>query len=109
MMTGVEIEVLVVPGCPHAAAAALLVRQALDELDLAATAVEVIEIGTLAEASRRNFVGSPTVLINGVDPFARPGQPSALACRFYSTGPEVSPLPDPDSLRDALLNAHAAD
>lgn len=44
------------------------------------------------KAQERGFSGSPTVLVNGVDPFADNTAP-ALACRIYQTetGPAGSP------------------
>ena len=35
------------------------------------------------EAAEAGMRGSPTLLINGVDPFAAPGQAPGLACRLY--------------------------
>ena len=53
-------------------------------------------------AARRRFRGSPTVLIDGVDPFAETAEPAGLACRVYQTetGPAVSP--SVDQLRRAI-------
>ena len=31
----------------------------------------------------RRFAGSPTFLIDGVDPFAEPGRPTGMSCRIY--------------------------
>ena len=41
------------------------------------------------------FRGSPTVLIDGADPFADPDDPVRLSCRVYITedGPAGSPRP----------------
>jgi len=35
------------------------------------------------QAQQRRFVGSPTFLIDGVDPFAYPGLPVGMSCRIY--------------------------
>lgn len=45
------------------------------------------------EAARLSFRGSPSVLIDGIDPFADPDSPVGLACRVYQTpdGPAGSP------------------
>ena len=40
---------------------------------------------TLRIAGRRGFVRSPTILIDGVDPFGVPGQSPVVACRVYVT------------------------
>lgn len=55
--------------------------------------VEHEVIDTYEMAEERGFSGSPTVLINGVDPFADEDARPALACRIYQTetGPAGSP------------------
>jgi len=45
------------------------------------------EVRTPEEAARLGFRGSPTVLIDGADPFADPEAPVGLSCRIYQ-GPE---------------------
>ena len=104
-----EIEVLVVPDCPHRAAAVGLVRELLDELRLSTTQIRIGVIDTAAEAVRRGFAGSPTILVDGVDPFAELGQPAALACRIYRGEAGAGPLPDKQALRRILRAARAAD
>jgi len=98
--------VLVVPDCPHRAAAIGLVRGLLDELRLPGIPVRVGVIDTPAEARRRGFAGSPTILIDGVDPFGRPGQAAALACRIYRGEAGAGPLPDREALRRFLRAAY---
>ncbi len=57
------------------------------------TTVEYQLIDTLEAAEKHEFRGSPTVLIDGVDPFAEADAPIGLACRIYQTehGPAGSP------------------
>ena len=52
--------------------------------------------------------GSPTLLIDGVDPFAAPGRPSSLSCRLYrdATG-HADGAPPVDALRRVLEQASA--
>ncbi|MFF9141000.1 alkylmercury lyase family protein [Streptomyces albogriseolus] len=75
-----RITVLTVPDCPNAPlvreriAAALAGRQA---------EVELIEVRQEAEAARWQMTGSPTVLVDGVDPFAVAGAPASVSCRLY--------------------------
>ncbi len=42
-------------------------------------------VETAEDAARLGFHGSPTVLVNGVDPFAEEGAPVGLACRVFRT------------------------
>jgi hypothetical protein len=104
----VDVELVVVPDCPHAAAAQELLRTALDVAGLPRTGVRVSVIESRREAEERGFAGSPTILINGVDPFAEPGRPSALACRVYPGPAGPSWLPPADELTRALIRSAAA-
>lgn len=53
-----------------------------------------------AEAAR--FRGSPTVLVDGHDPFARNREPFGLACRIYQTPTGPAGSPTGEQLRSAL-------
>lgn len=99
---GVQVELLVVPGCPHEVAALELVRAAIEAAGVHAT---VTVIASAEAAQRRGFVGSPTFLIDGVDPFAVPGAPPGLTCRVYPTADGLTCVPAVEGLRDALLRA----
>ena len=51
-------------------------------------------VDTPEEAERVGFRGSPTILVNGLDPFAATSDPvGGLSCRVYETphGPAASP------------------
>lgn len=55
--------------------------------------VERRQVTTPEEAESARFRGSPTILIDGEDPFASGDGPFGLACRMYQTsdGPAGSP------------------
>ncbi|MCX4694767.1 hypothetical protein [Streptomyces sp. NBC_01408] len=97
-----EIEILVVPDCPHTRPAAELLRQALDDVGLHGVTVTTRVVTGQGEAERLGFTGSPTFLIGGRDPFAEAGRPSGLACRVYRTPDGLAGLPGLDQLRQAL-------
>ena len=101
----VDVELLVVPDCANEAATLRMVRAVLDELGLDDVRVRTTVIDNELEARRREFVGSPTVLVNGADPFAVPGLLPGLACRVYITGSRLSGVPDRDLLREAITAA----
>ncbi len=66
-----------------------------------------IEIGyqlieTPEAAAEHHFRGSPTVLIDGVDPFANPDAPFGLSCRIYLTDEGTAGSPSRAQLRAAL-------
>lgn len=64
---------------------------------------QLIDTPELAEVHR--FRGSPTVLIDGVDPFAEPAAPIGLSCRVYETSSGFAGSPSLDSLRSVLQEA----
>jgi hypothetical protein len=53
--------------------------------------------------------GSPTLLINGADPFAEPGQDPSMSCRLYhDENGQLSGAPSLSQLRQAIEQAAAA-
>ncbi len=101
-----QIELLVVPGCPNEAVAAELIATALADTGVAATVTRTLLV-TEAEAQRRGFIGSPTILLNGLDPFSVPRATVGLACRLYSTSDGLAGVPPLRDLRQALKRAAA--
>jgi hypothetical protein len=103
-----ELILLTVPDCPNAAVfeerlAAVLAGRP----DAVVRRREVADERDAAQAGMR---GSPTLLINGVDPFAAPGQVPGLACRLYrdATG-RAAGAPPVEAIRRAVEQAGAHD
>lgn len=95
-----RITVLTVPGCPNAS----VMSERLDAaLAGRAASVESVEVHDEAEAARWGMTGSPTVLIDGVDPFTTPGTSASMSCRLYR-GPDgkTGGAPSVEQLRRAL-------
>jgi hypothetical protein len=83
-----EIALLYFDGCPNwRVANGLLDRLAYEHQDVI---VQRRIVDTPEEAERVGFVGSPTILIDGVDPWAPEGAAVGLSCRMFTT---------PDGLR----------
>ncbi|MFH8471985.1 DsbA family protein [Streptomyces sp. NPDC018000] len=80
-----EIEVLVVPSCPNQKLVEERLRQAMEGAGLSVSAFTTRVISDQGEAERSGFTGSPTILIDGRDPFAEPGASPSVACRIYRT------------------------
>lgn len=99
-----RIVVLTVTDCPNARPALERVAAALGGRE---AQVELIEVADEAEAARWGMCGSPTFLIDGVDPFVSPGAVPSLACRLYR-GADGTPsgLPDETALSRALVGTH---
>lgn len=100
-----KVELLVVPECPNAAPTAELLRRALDDVGMHATGFTMVVIADHEVAERVGFTGSPTVRIDGMDPFAEPGCPPGLSCRRYLTTNGLAGTPDVAALRQALKHA----
>ncbi|MFF6829141.1 hypothetical protein [Streptomyces longwoodensis] len=97
-----EIEVLVVPGCPNEQTVADRLRRALDDIGLRGTKFTTRVIADQTEAERDGFTGSPTILVDGRDLFTEPGRPPGLACRVYRTPHGLAGAPDASQLQRAL-------
>ena len=71
----------------------------------AAVSVDALEtaIAGEREAAQAGMHGSPTLLVDGTDPFAAPGQPPSLSCRLYQDAAgRTSGAPTVEALRRAL-------
>ena len=101
----VKIEVLVVPECPHADAASALARAALTAAEMVGGAVTVTLVDSENQAAAIGFVGSPSFLVNGVDPFLGRDRSPAIACRMYWTRSGLSGVPDLDDLVRAVVSS----
>lgn len=100
-----DIQLLVVEDCPHETVAAKLLRRALDDVGLTHVDFATRTVSTAEQAADAHFVGSPTFLIDGRDPFASSGAAPAVACRVYSTPAGLAGLPAIEPLRQALKEA----
>ena len=103
-----DVQLLVVNDCPNERPAATLLRRVLDEISLSQVQVITRVVHDEQEAARLRFLGSPTVLINGRDPFVEPGQAPGLTCRLYRDASGVSGVPPVEPLRQALEQAAAS-
>jgi len=101
-----ELTLLTVPDCPNAAG--FEARLALALAGLPDAVVRRREVASEREAAEAGMRGSPTLLINGVDPFAVPGQALGLACRLYrDAAGRAAGAPTVEALRRALEQASA--
>jgi hypothetical protein len=96
-----RLEILQVRGCPNAAVLATrLAELAAAWPDLVVTRQVV---ATDHDAGRLGMAGSPTLLADGTDPFARPGQRPSISCRRYRDEQgRPAPAPSLGQLRAAL-------
>lgn len=87
-----EITLQYFDSCPNWKITDQRLRELVREMELTAE-IDYQRIDTPEQAEQDNFRGSPTVRIEGVDPFAEPDAPAGLSCRVYATddGPAGSP------------------
>ncbi len=102
----VKVEVLYFEGCPNHRPAVELARQVAADL---AVDVEIkeIEVTPHDDPARLRFLGSPTVLVNGVDvePAARGRRDFGFSCRTYPGG---SGVPSVDLMIQAIKQSSQA-
>lgn len=96
------ITILHTAGCPNVALLRQRLADALARLPGPAPRVVVEEVADPEDASRRRFQGSPTLLVDGTDPFAAPASPPAFACRTYRTKAGIEGAPSVDQIVAAL-------
>jgi hypothetical protein len=79
MLPTMTLEILQVPGCPGAD----LLAARLDSMLAGRLRVTRPVVTSQADAERLGMTGSPTLLADGADPFARPGLSPSVSCRLY--------------------------
>ncbi|MGB3734076.1 MAG: thioredoxin family protein [Ilumatobacter sp.] len=60
-------------------------------------------VETAEDADATGFRGSPSIIVDGVDPFADPDAPVGLSCRIYHTPSGPAGSPTLEQLRAAIL------
>jgi len=96
-----DLTVLAVPDCPNVMLLEERLAQVLEGRRDVTFSRQVI--ADASEAARRGMHGSPTILVDGIDPFAEPGQPTSVSCRLYRDGGgQVGGAPSVTQLRQAI-------
>ncbi len=93
-----EIELLYVPDCPNRTLARDHLESALEQVNATGAVVRQREAQTSEEAAQSGMRGSPTILIDGQDPFAEEDRPLSLSCRLYPGEGGMTGAPSIDDL-----------
>ena len=96
-----NLEVVYFAECPHWQTAAARVRQ------VAAEVGAVVRDRNVDTADAPDFAGSPTILIDGRDPFGAGQWSGALSCRLYPTPEGLAGSPTIAQLRAAITRRNA--
>lgn len=97
-----DVRLVYFEGCPNWRVAEGRLKEALVSVGADPDAVIYEQVTTVAQAEALGFRGSPTILVDGIDPFADPDIPAGLACRIYRTATGVQPAPTVEQLKAAL-------
>ncbi len=101
-----RVRLLHVPGCPGAE---LLLRR-LAEPGFGEVQVDRAVVADETEAVAAGMTGSPTLLIDGMDPFAVPAAVPSLSCRLYRDEHDrLGNAPSAAQLRQALIGEDTRD
>jgi len=99
-----QLILLRVPACPNAAAFEERLAAAL--AGHPGAVVGRRKVADEREAAQAGMHGSPTLLIDGVDPFTQPGQVTSVSCRLYpDAARHPAGAPPVEALRQALAAA----
>ena len=98
-----KVEVLYVADCPSHAPAVRLLQEVLAAEGVQADVEEVL-VADAQMASELEFLGSPTIRINGLDIAPTSVNCGTLACRLYPGSPQVG-VPAMEMIRRAVVKA----
>jgi hypothetical protein len=95
-------------GCPHWQLADERVRNVLEAMSTDDVSLEYQLIDSPAMADRVGFLGSPTILIDGRDPFATGAEHVGMSCRVYRTEEGVQGAPTEVQLRTLISRSRSS-
>lgn len=95
-----KLTLLYFDGCPHWTDADRLLSEIA--VELGDVVIERRIVDTPERAIEEQFRGSPTILVDGTDPFADPDAPVGLSCRIYQTPHGPAGVPTKSQLAEAV-------
>jgi len=101
-----KVQLLYFDGCPHWTVMDERIRQALALADRSDT-IERVLVETPDAADELQFAGSPSIRLNGRDPFPMPSGGFGLTCRVYATRAGPAGAPTVEQLLAAIREAAA--
>ena len=99
-----KIELLYFDDCPSYQVALTLLQEALRAAGRS-DPIETIEIKDEADVQRWRFIGSPTIRLDGIDPFDQGTSNFGMECRIYNTPDGLIGWPTRSMLDKALTQA----
>lgn len=89
-------------GCPHRTLAEQRLYAALAAVGRTGEPVRHVLVENSEDADLLGFVGSPTILVDGKDPFRTGYEKPAFACRVYTTPEGLAGSPSVQQLVEVL-------
>lgn len=104
----VRVEILVRPDCPNRTMALAVVERAIAAAGVPVE-LEVVDLEAEAQAKDLRCLGSPSVLVDGLDvePGATGRRDFTISCRLYRCGTGLQGWPEESWVRSAVLVASA--
>ena len=99
-----DVSLLYFDGCPNHRDTRALLDSLLDEAGWDG-AIQFVIVDSPERAEELGFRGSPTVLIDGDDPFLDTDAPVGLSCRIYPTVEGYRGTPPEQALRAAIARS----
>ena len=93
-----RVELLYFDGCPNWTVADERLAEALRKVGRNDVSVERLRVESLEQAEEMGFLGSPSIRVDGTDPFASGAEQVAFACRVYATPDGLSGSPTTEQL-----------
>lgn len=98
-----DVDLLFFDQCPHWRLADERLRQALTAVGRADQTISYVKVDTAEDAAKSGFAGSPTILVDGRDPFRASGAAvDGLSCRLFSTPDGLAGAPTVEQLSSVL-------
>ena len=97
-----DVRLLYFDGCPHWTVAEQRLGTALSSVGRGGETIRHVLVETAEDAEGLGFIGSPTILVDGRDPFASGDEQPALACRVFSTPDGRAGSPTVEQLVEVL-------
>ena len=98
-----EVTLLYFKDCPNWLEADEHLRTLADEHPEMVITRRLVE--TIEQAEETSFRGSPSIMVNGVDPFASADAMVGLSCRIYQTPDGPAGSPTIDQLRQVFADS----
>jgi hypothetical protein len=98
----VEIELLTVPDCPNRRVALERLNAALSAVGNPPVRIAETVIGDQGQARAAGMHGSPTIPLDGRDPFADPDVVTSVSCRLYRSDAGLDGAPSIEQLTTAM-------